>query len=198
MTTGANATPGLPANPEGGQRFSPDLDPGLMGGGVTPLVPHPALASVPAPPVITNTIQNTIIMEQSRPGPGWLGTGLWFIFFGSWLSGLWILAAWVLIALIITMPLGLAMLNMVPKIATLREPSRELKVTIDGTVTRIQQVAAAQLPFLARTVYFLFVGIWLSAVWLFIAWLTSLTIIGLPLTIWMYNRVPAVTTLKRY
>ena len=125
-------------------------------------------------------------------------TLLYFVFVGSWLSGLWIAAAWLMVALVITMPIGLIMINKVPMIATLREPSQEYRVEIQGLVTRIQQVAIAQSPFILRALYFVLVGWWFSALWLSIAWLASITLIGLPLAIWMYNRVPAITTLKRY
>ena len=51
---------------------------------------------------------------------------------------------------------------------------------------------------LLRVFYFLLIGWWLSGVWMLLAWFLGLTIIGLPLTIMMYDRVPAVTTLRRY
>jgi uncharacterized membrane protein YccF (DUF307 family) len=55
-----------------------------------------------------------------------------------------------------------------------------------------------QRPFLLRALYFLLVGWWLSLLWLTLAWFASITLIGIPLAIWLYNRVPAITTLRRY
>ena len=51
-------------------------------------------------------------------------------------------------------------------------------------------------PFLLRALYFVLCGLWLSGVWAAIAWVLSVTIIGLPLGLWMLDRLPQVTTLK--
>ncbi len=141
---------------------------------------------------------SVVVVENKPKGHGCLVTLLWFVFIGSWLSGLWIAIAWLMVALIITMPIGLMMINKVPLIATLKEPTQEYNVVTQGLATRIQQGSLAQSPFILRMLYFLFIGWWFSAIWLLIAWLASVTLIGLPLAIWMYNRVPAITTLKKY
>lgn len=49
---------------------------------------------------------------------------------------------------------------------------------------------------LVRGFYFLFVGLWLGALWTGIAWFLLVTIIGLPLGLMMLNRIPQVMTLK--
>ncbi len=136
--------------------------------------------------------------EVRHEGPGCLLTLLWFVFVGWWLSAIWIAVAWFLIALIVTMPIGLMMVNMLPKIASLREPGQEFRTTIQGTITRVEQTSLRQYPFILRAIYFLLIGIWFSGVWMSIAWVASVTIVGLPLAIWMFNRVPAITTLRRY
>lgn len=48
---------------------------------------------------------------------------------------------------------------------------------------------------LLRVVYFLLFGLWFSAIWASVAWVLSVTVIGLPVGIWMLNRLPPVTTL---
>lgn len=60
------------------------------------------------------------------------------------------------------------------------------------------QIFAAQggVSLLVRAIWFLAVGLWLGQVWLMIAWLFNLTVIGLPLGIWMLNRLPQVMTLR--
>lgn len=131
-------------------------------------------------------------------GQGCLVTLLWFVFVGWWLSAIWIAVAWVLIALVVTMPIGLMMINVLPKIASLREPSREFRTTIQGTITSVETSSLQQYPFLLRAVYFVLVGWWLSGIWMGVGWLASVTIVGLPVAIWMFNRVPAITTLRRY
>src|SRR5690349_7661478 len=49
---------------------------------------------------------------------------------------------------------------------------------------------------LVRALYFLILGLWLSGIWAAIAWVLCITIIGLPLGLWMLNRLPQVTTLQ--
>lgn len=53
-------------------------------------------------------------------GPGLLVRAIGFIFVGWWLGELAILAAWVLNLLIITLPLGMYILNRLPQVFTLR------------------------------------------------------------------------------
>jgi uncharacterized membrane protein YccF (DUF307 family) len=47
-----------------------------------------------------------------------------------------------------------------------------------------------------RALYFIFFGLWFSGIWAAVAWFLSVTIIGLPLGVWMLNRLPQVTTLQ--
>jgi uncharacterized membrane protein YccF (DUF307 family) len=49
---------------------------------------------------------------------------------------------------------------------------------------------------LIRAVWFLFVGLWLGQMWLLVAWLLNLSLIGLPLGLWMLNMMPQVMTLR--
>jgi hypothetical protein len=49
---------------------------------------------------------------------------------------------------------------------------------------------------LVRAVWFVFVGWWLSAIVSAIAWVALVTIIGIPLGIWLINRIPTVITLR--
>ncbi|HEY3231671.1 MAG TPA: YccF domain-containing protein, partial [Roseiflexaceae bacterium] len=49
---------------------------------------------------------------------------------------------------------------------------------------------------LIRAIYFIVIGWWLSGIWAAIAWLLCVTIIGLPLGLYMLNRLPQVVTLK--
>jgi uncharacterized membrane protein YccF (DUF307 family) len=47
-----------------------------------------------------------------------------------------------------------------------------------------------------RIVYFIVFGLWFSGIWAAIAWIFSVTIIGLPVGLWMLNRLPQVSTLQ--
>jgi uncharacterized membrane protein YccF (DUF307 family) len=60
-----------------------------------------------------------------------------------------------------------------------------------------QETGVEQDPFLIRALYFVLIGWWFSAVWMALASLVVSTIIGLPLGIWMFDRVPALVSLQR-
>jgi uncharacterized membrane protein YccF (DUF307 family) len=49
---------------------------------------------------------------------------------------------------------------------------------------------------LIRALYFILFGLWFSGIWAVVAWFLCVTIIGLPLGLWMLNRLPQVVTLK--
>jgi uncharacterized membrane protein YccF (DUF307 family) len=53
-----------------------------------------------------------------------------------------------------------------------------------------------QTPFILRALWFIIVGWELTAIWILVAWVLNLTVVGLPLGVWMLNRVPQVLTLK--
>jgi uncharacterized membrane protein YccF (DUF307 family) len=55
----------------------------------------------------------------------------------------------------------------------------------------------SQHSLLVRAVWFVFVGWWLSGLWLSVAWVLNVTVIGIPLGIKMINRVPYVVSLKK-
>ena len=49
---------------------------------------------------------------------------------------------------------------------------------------------------LVRALWFVFIGWWLTAIVSAVAWFAMITIIGLPLGIWLVNRIPTVLTLR--
>ena len=49
---------------------------------------------------------------------------------------------------------------------------------------------------LVQLLWFIFLGSWMSQLWLLMAWLLNLTIIGLPLGLWMLNRIPQIALLR--
>lgn len=51
-------------------------------------------------------------------------------------------------------------------------------------------------PFLIRVLWFFLIGWHATLYWVAVAWLLNLTVIGLPLGVWMLNRVPLVLTLR--
>ena len=142
---------------------------------------------------------NAAYVVEDRSAPPLLLRALWFIFVGFWLGGIVTAAAWALNVTIILLPLGLWIINRIPTVMTLRPMRRELTVSrrLDGSeVVRVSD--RAQAPFLLRAIWFLLIGWWLSGLWAGLAYVAALTIIGLPISFWMFDRLPAVTTLFRY
>ncbi|WP_058993543.1 hypothetical protein [Haloarcula sp. CBA1127] len=112
----------------------------------------------------------------------------WFLLVGWWVTGIWLSVAWFLNVTLIGLPLGIKMINKVPLVLTLKRRDR--------LVTESDGGSQHSLP--SRAVWFVFVGWWASGVWTGIAYALSLTIVGLPLAIWMYNRLPFVVSLYQY
>lgn len=138
---------------------------------------------------------NTTVQE---PGMPLLLRIPYFFLFGWWATGVWINVAWFLNLTVVGLPLGLWMLNRVPQVLTLR-PMKQAVVTSygPGERLRVQTKGLPQHPWPLRLFYFVLIGWWLSLLWSNLAWVISATIIGLPLGIWMFNRLPALTTLMQ-
>jgi len=122
---------------------------------------------------------------------------VYFFLFGWWATGVWINAAWVLSATIVGLPLAVWMLNRVPEVLTLRPARQVVVATQQGEQIQLRTTGLPQRFWLVRLVYFLLIGWWLSFLWANTAWLICATVVGLPLGIWMFNRLPALTTLLR-
>lgn len=138
-------------------------------------------------------MQHQPVVIQQRSGPNVLIRALYFIVFGLWFSSIWAAVAWVLCVTIIGLPLGLWMLNRLPQVVTLA-PQRTDLVIANG---RAYYADIPQRPFLLRAVWFVFVGWWLSALWLALAWALCASVIGMVVAFWMFDRVPAIITLAR-
>lgn len=139
---------------------------------------------------------STVIQNES--GPGCLIQALWFIFIGWWLGGLAMVLAWILNITIIGLPFGMVILNNIPRILSLQPPRREIQVTHSDGKIRIKDTNLPQRNFFLRTIYFILIGWWWSAIWLFIAYLLCVTIILIPLSLEMFRLTPFMITLRRY
>jgi uncharacterized membrane protein YccF (DUF307 family) len=138
---------------------------------------------------------NQVVQESGVP---LLLRILYFFLFGWWATGVWINVAWFLNAILIGLPLGVWMLNRVPQVLTLRPTKQVLVMDYEGgQPVRIRTTGLTQHAWPLRLIYFVLIGWWLSFLWSNAAWLISATVIGLPLGIWMFNRLPALTTLMR-
>ena len=106
--------------------------------------------------------------------------------------------AWVLMLTVIGLPLGIGMLNMLPKVIALREPTQQVRVVRqeDGRFSLVE-VKTPQMNIFLRAIYFALIGWWFSALWMELAYLLTASVIGIPIGFWMFDRVPAVLTLRR-
>ena len=112
---------------------------------------------------------------------------LWFVVVGWWLTPILVNVAWLLNVTIILIPLGIKLINLVPTALTLAEP-RSLE----------DSDAAGQHSLVVRAIWFVLVGWWLSWLWANAAAFLAVTVIGLPIAIPMFNRLPYVTSLYRF
>lgn len=122
---------------------------------------------------------------------------IWYVFVGWWATGFWLMFAWFLNLSIIGMPIGIKMINLTPKVLSLKEPENTTQAVLneDGEV---ELAEAEQRSLVVRGIYFLFIGWWASGIWMLIAYAFTLSIIGIPIAIMMYNKLPAVVSLYRY
>lgn len=135
---------------------------------------------------------------ERRENPGCLIQILWFALIGIWLGQIWIAVAWLLMLTIVGIPLGVAMLNYLPTVIALRrEPVHVLITTRRDGALLTREVGVPQVNIVLRAFYFILIGWWLSAIWMELSYLVCLTIIGLPLGFWMFDRVPALVSLHR-
>ena len=138
------------------------------------------------------------IATEARRGPGCLVQILWFLFIGWWLGGILIVIAWLLNVSIIGLPLGIAILNNIPKVVALQEPTVLLQTVERNGRTVIVESDLPQLNFLLRAIYFVLVGWWWSGLWLALAYALCATIVFMPVGLGMFRLTPAMTTLRRY
>jgi uncharacterized membrane protein YccF (DUF307 family) len=131
--------------------------------------------------------------------PGCLVQALWFLFIGWWLAQIWVVAAWVLMITVVGIPIGVIMLDRVPMVIALRDPSQvQVRARQIGKGVYVYEAEGVpQHPLLLRAAYFLLVGWWLSALWMVLAYAVCCTVIGLPLGVWMFDLVPLLVSLRR-
>jgi uncharacterized membrane protein YccF (DUF307 family) len=130
--------------------------------------------------------QRVVAIKQ---GPGCLIQILWFVFIGWWLGSFAVAAAYFMFVFIVTIPVGIAILNNIPKIMALREPPK--------LVTPYGAVNTPQHNIILRALWFILVGWWLAAIVMSVAYALCMTVIGLPLGFVMFDWVPGILTLRR-
>jgi uncharacterized membrane protein YccF (DUF307 family) len=138
-------------------------------------------------------------VTEYRRGPNLLVRFLWWLLIGWWLSGIVVTIAWLALITIIGIPLGIYLINRLPTVLTLRPRTRDWRLGADETgATVIDEHGRAQVAWPIRGIWFVLVGWWASGLWMGLAWLIQLTVIGLPISLLMFNRTPFVASLYRY
>ena len=141
---------------------------------------------------------NQIVLEH-KSGPNLLVRFIWWLLVGSWASGIAIGIAWLALVSIVGIPIGIWLINRLPSILTLRPRTRRWSVDQNAKGrTIIAEGGRAQTAWPIRGLWFVLIGWWASGLWMVIAWLISITLIGLPLALLMFNRTPFVASLYRY
>ena len=134
-----------------------------------------------------------------KVGPSLLIRFVWWLFIGSWLSGIVIAIAWISLITIIGIPLGIWLINRLPTVLTLRPRTRAWVLGQDEFGRTVVVSAGRPQPaWWLRGIWFVLVGWWASGLWMAIAWPLSLTVIGLPVALLMFNRTPFIASLYRY
>ena len=115
---------------------------------------------------------------------------LYFVAVGWWLGLIVAALAYLLCATIIFLPFGLILFNRLPTVIWLEE---EYEADEDYHFRDRREA----IPFLLRAVWFFLVGWELGLLALGVGYLVAATLIGLPLGIYILNRIPLLMTLNR-
>jgi uncharacterized membrane protein YccF (DUF307 family) len=150
------------------------------------------------PPPIAPSASGATDTVYAR-GPGLLVRAIWWIFIGWWASGIAVAIAWIALITIIGIPLGIWIINRLPSILTLRPRTRAWSLGQDEKgMAVLTDRGRPQVAWPLRGIWFVVVGWWASAIWMGLAWLIQLTIIGIPIALLMFNRTPFIASLYRY
>ena len=122
---------------------------------------------------------------------------IWFILVGWWLGAIFIAAGYFFTGLLVTIPIGWWFLNRIGRAMTLMPETTEVLVASgpDGNEVLVRQPRQVFWPL--RVIYTFLVGLWIGAIWLAVAYIFCLSIILMPLGLWMVNRAPIVLTLEQ-
>jgi uncharacterized membrane protein YccF (DUF307 family) len=139
---------------------------------------------------------NTTII-QGKSGPNFFLRALWYIFIGWWLTGISLAIGYVAGLTVIGLPLAFWIFNRTGTLLTLRPRTQTTTIAETDGITTVTSHGAKQRPLWLRAIWFVLVGWWAALIWMIVAYLISLTIIGIPIGIMMLNRIPEVYTLHR-
>ena len=119
---------------------------------------------------------------------------IWMLCVGWWLAGIFYMVGVILTLMIITAPLGMVVIQKIGWAFSLYtvEDVAAVIVTSSGDTIIIPKQGT---PFMLRFVYFLLFGWWFGGIALFISMLCGVTIIGLPISFMITNRLGNIMTL---
>jgi uncharacterized membrane protein YccF (DUF307 family) len=147
-------------------------------------------------PPSTPSAQPSVTYQR---GPNLLVRFIWWLFIGWWASGIAVGIAWVALITIIGIPIGIWIINRLPSILTLRPRTRTWSLGRDEQGREeVSDRGRPQIAWPIRGLWFVLVGWWASAIWMSLAWLVQLTVIGIPISLLMFNRTPFIASLYRY
>jgi len=122
---------------------------------------------------------------------------LWFLLVGWWLGAIFIGLGYVFTGLLITLPLGFWFLNRIGRAMTLMPMTTEVIVASSASGSDVLVQRRAQVFWPLRIVYMLLAGLWLGGIWLTVAYALCISIVFMPVGLWMINRAPLLITLER-
>lgn len=122
---------------------------------------------------------------------------IWFVLIGWWLGALFIAAGYLFTGLLVTIPIGWWFLNRIGRAMTLM-PARVDTLTVStATGSDLLIRKPKQIFWPIRVIYTFLIGLWIGGIWLTVAYVLCLTILLMPLGLWMINRAPAMITLEQ-
>jgi uncharacterized membrane protein YccF (DUF307 family) len=130
-------------------------------------------------------------------GPHFALRILWYLFIGWWLTGISLAVGYFAGLTIIGLPLAFWIFNRTGTILTLRPRTQTMTTTVSGGGATVTREHRKQRSLLLRAIYFVLIGWWAALLWMTVAYLICLTIIGIPIGIMMLNRLPEIYTLHR-
>lgn len=163
--------------------------------------PAHAAQGAPAYNVVTNTINvapPAIVMNMKSSAPPLIVRAIWWFFVGWWLSAIFAVVGWLFMATLILMPIGIWFIHRIPQAQTLRARTRAFHTEYKNGAVVFTESTIPQHAWYIRVLYTLCFGLWVGLPWILLGWALGWTLILLPLSIWMQDRAPAVTTLQRH
>lgn len=150
------------------------------------------------PPQATRPTTPPVVTGRRSEGHGIIVRALWFVFIGWWLTAAVNVVAYLIALTIIGLPVAFMIFNRLPSVLTLRPRTVHTTHEVKSGIAYVTESTVAQRGFLGRAAYFIVIGWWFGAFWSALAWLLCILLLTLPLGVMMYNRLPAVMTLRRY